>query len=127
MRSLRGHSSLIQDKDAVRMHQCADSVGDQDHRAAGRPLFQRLPDLRVRLGVDGGQRVIKDHDLRLPDQHLRNRRALLLSAGECHPPLADVRVVSFREMLNRVVQTRGPRRPAHLVQHHTLLCDGDVL
>src|SRR5581483_5661209 len=33
-------------------------------------------------------------------QRARNRRALLLSAGECHPTLADNRLEAARKLLN---------------------------
>ena len=57
-------------------------------RSRGLPL-DRVEDRALGLRVDGGERIVEDEDLRLPDERARERDALLLTARELHAALAD--------------------------------------
>ena len=100
---------------------------DQNHRRRTKVLPERFPDLRVRLRIDRGKRVVKDHNRRLPDQHLRNRRALLLPARKRHAALTDKRIVPFRELQDGIVEARESCRAAHFAKVIVSPCDADII
>ncbi|MFB9071759.1 hypothetical protein ACFFX0_11320 [Citricoccus parietis] len=61
-------------------------VRDEHRGAPGQDLGQQLADLRDHLGVQGGQRLVQQHQLRPRGQHPGDRRALRLAAGHLPGP-----------------------------------------
>ena len=55
---------------------------------------KRQTDLRVRLHIEARHGVIENHDRRVQHQGAGDGDALLLPAGQRHPPLPDNRVVA---------------------------------
>ena len=69
--------------------------------------LQALEDPRLRLRVDGGERVVEDEDGRVRQESARERRALLLAAGERDAALAHDRVEALREPRDVGREPRG--------------------
>ena len=102
-------------------------MGDQDDRGGAEALLKPGADLRVRLGVDRGERVVKDHDRCVARERARDRSALLLSAGERNAALADEGIISLGKALDRLIETGGSRRSLDAGYVRSVAGDGDVL
>ena len=99
---------------------------DEENARRTEAALQRGADLRVRLGVDGGERIVKNHDGRVLRQHPGNRGPLLLPAGERHAPLAHKGVVALGKALDRLVEAGGAGGLPDRLHGHLLVRDGDV-
>ena len=127
MGALLGHPAVLQDQDAVGLHEGGDTVGDEDHGAALLVLPEGGADLRVGLGVHCGEGVVKDHDGRALHQHPGDGHALLLTAGEGDPPLPHHGVVPQGELRHGGVHAGGGCGGADLLQARHGPCGLDVL
>ena len=81
-------------------------MGDDDARP---PLHQRLERLLDRVfgdRVERARRLVEDQDLRILQDHARDRKPLLLSAGELETAVADHRVIAVRLGGDKVREVR---------------------
>ena len=126
MRTLLPNPALIKDNDMVRIHNRRNAVRYQNDR--GRPgiLPDRTADLHIRLGVDRRKRIVEHHDRRFPQQHLRDRSPLLLSAGQGHASLTDKCIVTRRKTLDRIVDPREFGRMADLIYVRLIAGNADI-
>jgi len=90
-------ASAMQHGDAVRIAHGGDAVGDEDGGASRHHVAQVVEDLVFGVGVDAGERVVKDQDPWIPNQRAGDRCTLLLSAGERDAALADQSFVTLRK------------------------------
>ena len=85
----------VHHRDPVRERQRLVLVVRDVHERHSEPLLQRaqLPaQLNAKLGVEIGQRLVEQQDLRLQDERASDGDALLLSAGELvRPALSQTR------------------------------------
>ena len=98
--------AVVEEEDAVGVHQRAETVRDDDGDAAG-ALGAERADALLGAGVDGGGRVVEDHDGGLQHQRPRDGEALALAAGEGDAALADHGAVLGGEAQDVVVELGG--------------------
>ena len=89
--------ALVQHDDLVRVQNRAHPLGDDQRRSALHQHVQRLADLRLRLGIDGGGEVVENQDPRVEQECPRDGNTLLLAARERDTALADAGLVAVRE------------------------------
>ena len=90
-------------------------MGDDDGRAAGAKLAQRVDHRRLRHRVEGGRRLVEEEDGRVLEQRPRDADALALAPGERRAVLGDVRPVPARQAGHEVVDVGGARRRLDLL------------
>ena len=101
-----------QDDDLTRVAHGAHAMRRDHRRAPGERAAQPAQDLRLRVRVHGGERVVEQHDARPARERARQREPLLLSAGQVDPALAEHGAVSVRELAHRLVELRDLGGPA---------------
>ena len=83
-----------------------------DERGSCRERFaQRAQDLRLGMRIDRRESVIEQNDARLPGEGTRQRRALLLAAGEIDAALAQNRFIAPGEFGDGLIELRDVCRP----------------
>ena len=89
---------MVQYNDLVRVHDGADPLGHQELGRAAGFFLQGLPQLCIRLKIQGGKTVVKYIDGRIFYQSPGNGEPLLLAAGHIAPALGNqcVKQVWFR-------------------------------
>ena len=92
MAALFGQAGLVHHNDTVGALDGGETVGDDQGGAAPGQFEQALLDRPLGFGVERGSRFVQDQNRRVLQEHPRNGQALLLAAGQFHPPLADDRV-----------------------------------
>ncbi len=113
MRALFDESALVENQDAVRVAQSAQTVGDRQRRAAASENVERFLDRLLRLGVDAARGFVEYQDLGIVEQGTRDRDPLPLAPGKACSTLAQPRIVSERRAKDEVVcqgRTRGGDR-----------------
>ena len=106
MRRKPGHSSVVQKKDLVRVHDGMNTLRNDDFGHLRQILPESLPDLCVRRGVHGGSRIIQDQDLRFLQQSACDTDTLFLSAGNVGSALFDIGVIPVRELPDEGIRLR---------------------
>ena len=104
MTAVLGNPPLLYDKDLVCVHQCGQTMGNEDLRCMVQILLQCGTDLRIRCGIHCRQSVIEDHDRRVLHQCLGYRCTLFLSAGQRYTAFTDKGSVVIREVLDGLFQ-----------------------
>src|SRR5688572_13909463 len=102
-------------------------MGDDDCRAVGHQLPERVLDQRLAFRVEGAGGLVQDQNRRVLEDGARNRDALPLAAGELYAALTDQRLVSGRKRLNELRSVRHLRGPAYLRVVRTGTADADVV
>jgi hypothetical protein len=77
---------------------------DDQRRASGRKLGQRLLDCPLRLCVQRRGRLVKNEDRRVLQEDTCDGETLLLAAGEFHPTLADDRIKTVGKVGDAIVE-----------------------
>ena len=108
-------AAAINDEDAVGIGDGGEAMRDDQRRAPGRKLGQRLLDRPLRLRIQRRGRLVEDQDRRVLQEDASNGETLLLAAGELHPALADDRVEAVGKVGDDVVEARAFRRVEDLL------------
>ena len=88
-----------------------EAMGDDDAGTAGQHVAQPGKDSRLRVSIDGAQRVVEHEDRRVLRQRPRNRGPLLLSPGKIDSPFTEHRVVALGQGAQGFAQLRDLRDP----------------
>ncbi|SCE47781.1 hypothetical protein GA0115253_105726 [Streptomyces sp. Termitarium-T10T-6] len=103
----RGELPAVEDGDAVGELEGGAAVGDEEGGPPRHHLFQRLVDLVLDAGVDGGGRVVEEEEPGVGEDGAGEGDALALAAGEGEPVLADGGVVAVRQVGDEPVGLGG--------------------
>ena len=98
--------AVLDDEDAVGMHDRRQSVGDDDRGAALAEFGDRLLHVVLGFGIERRGRLVEQDDRRILDQRARDGDALALPAGELQAVLADRGIVAIREVRDEIVRVR---------------------
>src|SRR4051812_42704143 len=63
------------------------------------------------MSVHRRERIVQEHYARFPRQRPRQRRALLLTAGEIYPPLAENCFIAAGKLRDRLIELSDAGRP----------------
>ena len=85
VRALFDHAALVEDEDAVRVSQRAQTMGNRQGRPAAGQHTERLLDRFLRLGIHAAGGLIQNQDLGIVEQGPGDRDTLPLAAGEPRP------------------------------------------
>ena len=110
MCALLRHPAVLQDENAVRLHEGGDPVGDDEGGDPLPPGPKGVPDGGVRAGVHGGEGVVEDEDVVISRQGPGDGHPLLLAAGEGDAPLADHGIIALLEVQDVLVDAGVLRR-----------------
>src|SRR3954451_23026071 len=88
---------------------------DEEHRRLSLQSIYRLGKLLSRGLIQVARRLVEDQYLRPLEQGSGNRDALLLSARQSHPQLADLGLIPLRQLLD------GLMHLGHLARLHDVL------
>ena len=130
MRAALHDAPVLHHDNKVRPAQRAQTMGDDERRAAGDRSVECLENLVLRLAVDGRRRIIQQQNRRFQQDGAGNREALALTAGEGVPALAQDGVVAFRQAEDKIVRGRDARGLLNLrgrrlrVPKRDVRCDG---
>ncbi len=102
-------------------------MADQNRCAVSHDLLQFVKDLFFRVGIDTGQRIIQNQNLRIADNRSRNCRPLLLASGQRNTALTDDSLILIRKALHIGVDMRNPGRPLNVRVGSRFDSEGDVL
>src|SRR5947207_5163639 len=102
VRAALDDASLVEDADQICIAHGRDAVRDDEARALAHHAAQLRENFLLGVGVDGRESVVEYENPRLAEDGARNRRALLLPAGERDAALADERVEAFGELAHVV-------------------------
>ena len=119
--------AVLENQNAVSMHQCADAMRNQNDRAVAGALAQRVADACVGLKVNGRKRVVKHQHRRVQHEGARNGDALLLSARQGDAAFAHHGVIAVCKADDGFVDIGDGGAPAHLFKRWVLHGDADVL
>ena len=100
--------SALQNENAIGVLYRRSTLGDDDLRRLGNKFLKRLPDERVRLGIDRGGRIVQNEYFGFFQKSARNTQTLFLTARNITSTLFDIGIVSVGGTLRRV---RRPSRP----------------
>ncbi len=103
-------------RDAVGEADRRQAVSDDERRAVGHELAERLVDLLLDLHVDGRRRVVEHEDRRVHHEGAGDGEALALPAREREAPLPHHGVVALGELLHELVGPGGARRGLDLLE-----------
>ena len=78
-------------------------VRDDQHRADGTHLFQRILNQKLGLGVNIRRGFVQNHNAWLVDDRPRKAQQLALPGGEVVPALADLLVQTVVQLVNELV------------------------
>ena len=92
-----------QHNNVVRVLDGGQPVRDDQHRADGPHLFQRILNQKLGLGVNIRRCFVKNHDAWLVDDRPRKAQQLALPGGEVVPALADLLVQTVVQLVNELV------------------------
>ena len=107
VRAFLDDALAFQDDDLVGVADGGEPVGNDDGRAARHQPFQRLLDEQFGFGIHRGGGLVQDQDRAVFQDRARDRKALLLPAGELDAALADQRIVAVGEPVNELVGVGG--------------------
>ena len=107
MRSLPYGSTVIQDNDEIGVADTGCTLGNNEHGHAPFEIMDCLPQPRVGRKIQRARAVIHNEDFRMPDNRARNRKPLLLTAGEVAAVLFDRRVQLALLALHNFFRLRG--------------------
>lgn len=102
-----GQAPAVEDGDAVGEVQGGAAVGDQERGPPGHDGAQRLVDLVLDAGVDGGGGVVEEEQPGVGEDGPGEGDALALAAGEGEPVFADGRVVAVGQVGDEPVGLGG--------------------
>ena len=88
---------MAQNKARVAHVQRAQTVGNHDGGAALHDALHGLHDQGFRLHINGARGLIQDEHGRIFEKGASEGNPLAFSAREAHAPLANTRVIPFRE------------------------------
>src|SRR5690242_14985843 len=94
MRPLLDDAPLVEHDEPVHPRDSRQAVGDGDHRLAFHEVGELLLDGRLDLAVQSRSRLVEDEDRRVLEDDACYGDALALTAGQLHPTLADMRLVT---------------------------------
>ena len=97
MRSALPDLSVHDDRDFIRIANGGEAVGHHQRRAAFAQFIQGMLDQDFRRIVQCAGRFVQDQDGRILEEDAGNAQSLLLSAGQLHAALADLRVIPVFE------------------------------
>ena len=127
MRAQLRDPAAHQHRDPVRVPHRRDAMRDKDRRAVAHHLAQLSQDRLFRVGVHTGQRIVQHQNRGIPHHCARNRRALLLAAGERDASLAHRGVHPMRKLLELAADMRHLGRRQHILGRSVWRAKGDVL
>src|SRR5262245_52699837 len=106
----------LQHENLVRMDDSREAMSyqDRDQIAAHGYVADRFADLLLRERIQRRCRLIKNQEIRMPQQSTGNRKALFLSTGQLHASFSDERIEAFV-------------RPGEQAMTRRLLKDGHAL
>ena len=90
-------------------------LGRDEHGSPGDRRAEVLDEQALRLGVDGGHRIVEHEDARAGEERPRERDALALAAGEVDAAFADQRVVAVGQVVDEGRDSGGVAGGEHVV------------
>src|SRR5215470_2375050 len=114
MRAHFDDASGVQHDDAVGAANRREPVRDDDRRATGHQIVERLLHHHLAFGVERAGRLVEDQNWRVLQNRARDRDALALAARKYRAALADHRIVAFRQLAYELVGERRARGPSDL-------------
>src|SRR5215212_1735158 len=103
MSALGNNFALIQNDDFIGVYYSTNALCDHKGCASPHESIESFLDLRLRIEVNTGGRVIQDENARVEEQGAGNRNALLLSAGERGTAFPNTCVIAIGERQDEVV------------------------
>src|ERR1700722_6276167 len=100
---------------------------DENRSASAHDVPQVIENFVFGMGIDAGERVVENQNLRIADQSTRNRRALFLAAGERDAAFSYHRVVAFGKALDVGCDIRRIGCVVDLLIGGRVHAQGDVL
>src|SRR5213592_3666077 len=89
----------VEDEYEVRVRDGRNAMRDDEHGAPLEEPLDRLLHQSLRLGIEGGRRLVENQYRWIRQQRAGDRQPLALSAGQSRAPLAQDRVVSLRQFM----------------------------
>ena len=120
------HATVLQDDDEIRPPQRAQPVRHDEGRAAGDGPVKRLENLVLGLAVNGGRRIVEQHDGRLQQHGARDGEPLALATRQALRAFAEQGVVALGQRHDEVVRRGHPRRLLDLLPRRIRMTEGDV-
>src|SRR5687767_4262573 len=102
-------------------------MGNNQAGTALQQLRQSILNVLLRLGVKRSRGLIKDDDPGVFQNRPCDGYPLLLSAGELYAALADLRIVSLRERIDKAGSIRRIRRSNDFLVRRLMIAVPDVL
>src|SRR5215212_8901926 len=127
MSALGDNFAFIQNDNFVGVDHRADALCDDEGRASPHESIECFLDLRLRIEVNTGGRVIQDENARVEEQGAGNSNALLLSAGERGTAFPDMCVIAIGERQYEVVCLSSFRSGFDLCLRSIRFTESDVL
>src|SRR5579862_2783021 len=94
-------SAVIHDQNPVRAYYRGEPVSDHKRGASLHQAVQRALNLRLGMAVQRAGGFVQDENSRISENGSRNRKPLLLPAGERHTALRTPRIQSVGQLLNK--------------------------
>lgn len=125
------YPAVVQNDDLIRMHDGGNPLRDDDLRASGEASGKPLSYLRLRGRIHRAGGIIQDQHLRLFQNRPGDAEPLLLAAGHIHATLAQIRLITVFQPVDKFVHTGNPAglldfffgsvllSPAEIVDHRT--------
>ena len=92
-----------QHNNVVRVLDGGQPVRDDQHRADGPHLFQRILNQKLGLGVNIRRGFVQNHNAWLVDDRPRKAQQLALPGGEVVPALTDLLVQTVVQLVNELI------------------------
>ena len=118
--------ALIQNKNLVSTRNCAQPLGDHQHRVVALKALDRLLHQPLALGIQGIGSLIENQHLWIAQDCARQAQALPLAATEPVAPLAHQGVVALRQALDETLSLSCLAGGFHLAQRGPWGAKGDV-
>jgi hypothetical protein len=83
------HDAVLDHENAVSVNDGVQAVGDHQGSAPGAQAGDRILDVTLRFGIEGGGRLVEQDDGRVAQQSAGDRHSLALAAGQLQAVLAD--------------------------------------
>ena len=89
VRALLHQAALVEDEHLVGVFDRRQPVRDDERRAIGHQVVQRVLDQPLGFGVERGGRLVEDQDRRVAQERACDGQALALAAGQQRAVFAD--------------------------------------
>jgi hypothetical protein len=109
VRILLRDSTLLEDKDAVRLVKSAETVRDHDNCVGLARVIDGRANAAFTDVIEGRSSFIENKHRRILQEHSRQCDALTLPAGKIPAPLSQYAVITFRHLENFFVNVRLAR------------------